>query len=396
MQRRAPSNRSRCGGLPANRKTNAMPFAPLHAVRQRIELGRPLPFNVLNRDGTLLLAKGKIVDSDEQLQALVERGMLVDVVELFRATPAILKAPREMLPALWADSLQQMNSALRQADQPGFRAALDEASEPVLALVERDPDLAIFQVMRQDGNAHVQYGLSHSAHAAIVCRLVAHRLGWSTDDATRAFKAALTMNLGMLELQGRLASQHTPPSEAQRRQIESHPTRSREMLELAGVTDPLWLQAVEQHHEQTDGRGYPGLTRSPCELALMLQGADRYTTKLSSRVTREALPADRAGRELYMDDPSSPIHAAVVKEFGVYPPGCFVQLASGETGIVVARGPTVMAPVVAVLADERGTPLGASVRRDTTERGRAVAQVLPARSMRPPIDQRNLRRLALA
>jgi len=373
-----------------------MPYAPLDAVRHRIAVGQPLPFNVLNRDGTLLLARGKVLDTEDRLAALMDRGMLVDVVELFRGAQAIKMAPRELLPSLWADNLKQVNLALQQADQPGFRAALTEAGEPVMALVERDPDLAIFQVMRQDDNPHVQYGLNHSVHAAIVCRLVAHRLGWSVDEATRAFKAALTMNLGMLELQGRLASQHTPPSESQRRQIESHPTRSRELLEAAGVDDPLWLQAVEQHHERADGRGYPSGLRAPCELATLLQEADRYATKLSSRATREALPADRAGREVFMADPSSPIVAALVKEFGVYPPGCFVQLASGETGIVVARGPTVMAPVVALLADAQGTPLGAPRRCDTTDRARAVAQVLPPRAMRPHIDLRQLGKLALA
>ena len=211
---------------------------------------------------------------------------------------------------------------------------------------------------------------------------MAQRLGWTDRDATRAFKAALTMNLSMLALQGELAAQTGPLTEAQRRTIRQHPIRSREMLIQAGVTDVDWLRAVEQHHEKPDGSGYPLALRAPCELATLLQCADVYAAKLSSRAGRDAVAADRAGREIFMSDPNSPVTAALVKEFGIYPPGCFVRLASGESGIVVRRGPTVMAPVVSVMTDATGQALAAPIRRDTGERAHAIVAVVPARTVR--------------
>ena len=104
-------------------------------------------------------------------------------------------------------------------------------------------------------NQHVDYGVHHATHAAITGWLVASRLGWSADDCQRVFKAALTMNISMLELQGQLALQTTPPTDEQRRAIHAHPQFSRLMLEMAGVTDADWLQAVAQHHEAPDGSG---------------------------------------------------------------------------------------------------------------------------------------------
>jgi HD-GYP domain-containing protein (c-di-GMP phosphodiesterase class II) len=179
-----------------------------------------------------------------------------------------------------------------------------------------------------------------------------------------------------------LASQKTSPTDEQRRQIHTHPIRSREMLVNAGVTDTDWLRAVEQHHEQPDRSGYPFGINNPSEMATLLQRADVYTAKLSSRSAREPIPADRAGREIFMRDPANPITAALVKEFGVYPPGCYVALASGETGIVVKRGPTVMAPVVAAMTSRQGEPLPEPVRRDTSKAGQAVVAVIPPKSMR--------------
>jgi len=363
-----------------------MAHAPLAEVRHRVEAGRPLPFNVYRPDATLLLARGQVVQTPQQLEALFERGSLVDLDEVGRlAPPDPRQLPRAALAALWRETLARIGQVLR-APQPGsFRAALDVASEPLQALVARDPDLAIFQVLRQEGNAYRDYGVAHSMHAAIVAQLVAQRLGWSDDERERACKAALTMNVSMLELQGRLAEQAEPPTAEQRREIHAHPLRSRALLEQAGVADADWLRAVEEHHEERDGSGYPKGLRELGELATLLRRSDEYTSKLSPRAHRDATAADRVGREIFMRDPGHPVCAALVKEFGVYPPGCFVTLASGETGVVVKRGATVMTPVVAALTNGYGAPLPEPVRRDTMLPLHAIVGVVPLREMRVPV-----------
>ncbi len=42
------------------------------------------------------------------------------------------------------------------------------------------------------------------------------------------------------------------------------------------------------------------------------------------------MAADKDGRQMLMQEPGQPMVAALVKEFGVYPPGCFVRLALGK------------------------------------------------------------------
>jgi HD-GYP domain-containing protein (c-di-GMP phosphodiesterase class II) len=266
----------------------------------------------------------------------------------------------------------------------------------VQTLIDRDPDLAILQVLRQEGNSNLQYGLNHAVHTAIVCRLVAQRLRWSDDESNRAFKAALTMNLSMFELQGVLANHPGRPNDEQRALIKSHPVRSRQLLEQAGVTDDIWLTAVAQHHETPDRSGYPHGIANPSELASLLHRADVYAAKLSPRAGRDPLPADRAGRELFMRDPGNPITAALVKEFGVYPPGCYVALASGEIGVVVKRGPTVMAPVVAVLVNKNGEGVLEPLRRETHNPAHAVTGTVAARSIRIRLSPEKLAALTVA
>jgi len=353
-----------------------MQFTPLTVVQHRVEIGAPLPFNIRDNDGTLLLARGQWLKTADQREALFNRGALVDLAELRSTAQTIALASPDELPGLWSRCMEALAQTLRNSAQEGFVAALDEATPPVLALLERDKDLAIFQVLRQSGNANVQYGVNHAMHAAITGCLVAQRLGWTEADAQRVFKAALTMNISMLELQGQLAVQTSPPTPEQREAILAHPEFSRRMLEISGVTDGDWLAAVEQHHENADGTGYPRGLRDPGDIAALVRRADIYTAKLSPRVGRESITADKAGRMMFMQDPGHPMTAALVKEFGVYPPGCFVRLMSGETGLVVKRGATVMTPIVAVLTSPYGSSLPEPLRRDTAQRDYAVHSVL--------------------
>lgn len=373
-----------------------MNFLQLCDVKHRVVLGQGLPFNVRNADRTLLLARGQVLSSAEQLEALFARGALVDLAELRGPLARVLDAPPELLPALWTDCMDQVGQTLKSSSQPGFRTALDEVSAPVQSLIARDADLAIFQVLRQQGNPLTEYGSTHSLHSAIAAFLVAQRLGWDAASQQTAFKAALTMNLSMLELHGQLAQQTAPLSAAQRQALHAHPLVSVQMLERAGITDRDWLRAVAEHHEAADGSGYPGGLCEVSELAALVRRADIYTAKLSARKGRDAMAADVAGRIMFMQEPGHPMSAALAKEFGIYPPGCYVKLASGETAVVVKRGASVTTPRVAALTTPNGATLTEPQPRETSKRENAIACVVAAPSMRVQVTPEKLMKLALA
>jgi HD-GYP domain-containing protein (c-di-GMP phosphodiesterase class II) len=361
-----------------------------------IQVGRPLPFHIRDVDGTLLLARSQVIGSQGQLTALRERGVWLDDSTADLPGSEARHARPEELPGLWSKCMDGVAKALRNSGEPQFKTALEDAAVPVLALIERDPDLAIFQVVRQQAGALVEYGVNHSVHAAITSRLVAQRLGWDEARLDCVFKAALTMNLSMLELQGWLATQVTPLTALQREAIRTHPTRSVELLEASGITNREWLDAVAHHHEKADGTGYPGRLRDTGDIAALLRRADIYTAKLSPRSTRSAMAANRAGREIFMQDPGHPMNNAIVKEFGVYPPGCFVQLASGETGIVIKRGPSANTPVVASLTGRRGDPLAEPLRRDSGLSEHQILAVVSEQSVRVRVSPERLAQLACA
>ncbi|WP_204265162.1 hypothetical protein, partial [Klebsiella aerogenes] len=69
----------------------------------------------------------------------------------------------------------------------------------LLALIERDPDLAILQAVLADNSAVLNSGYAsrHAVHTATAACLAAGRLGWSTEQRRCALRTALTMNMSM-------------------------------------------------------------------------------------------------------------------------------------------------------------------------------------------------------
>lgn len=362
-----------------------MRFCSLSSVKNRIVLGEPLPFSVRDASRLLLLARGQIIMDEAQLDELFQRGALVEIEELAGAVqqPTKRETPEQRLarlPSDWLRTSQDVRQALT-APTAQMAAALHSSTDLLLSLIDQAPDVALSQVVRQPESGDGHYGVNHSIHAATACHAAARYLGWSPADQRRAFQAALSMNVAMVDLQARLSTQVSPLTAKQRETINEHPTRGVEMLREAGITDELWLDAVLTHHELPDGSGYPNGSSEVGELAEMLRFADVYTARLSARANRPAMSAQQAGRELHQMADSSPLAAALIKAFGIFPPGSLVRLASGELGLVVRNGEKAYRPLVATLTNASGEPRLTPLMRDSAREEHAVVALLSAQSM---------------
>lgn len=356
-----------------------MNFEPLSLHRHRFELGKPTPFGIYDVGGRLLLARGHHFESIEQLDKLIDRDATVDAREFEDKSRKIANARADQLPAYWEESMGEVGRLLRAAPTGDFTQSLDHASRPLMALIERDPDLAILQAVRAESvlGGPTAYASRHAVHTATAACLAATRLGWSVSERQCVLRTALTMNIAMAELQNRLVTQVSPVTTLQRAEIQSHPERSAAMLEMAGVTDSDWLEAVRQHHEEDGGTGYPRRPAKVHIVARLVHSADTFTAKLSPRLRRQPILADAAARLQYQAGRGDAMTAALIKEFGIYPPGCAVRLKSGEVGMVMRRGESASTPRVAVLSDRVGDALMEPAQRDTARPEHAIVAVIP-------------------
>jgi hypothetical protein len=145
--------------------------------------------------------------------------------------------------------------------------------------------------------------------------------------------------------------------------------------------DAEWIEAVQQHHEEMGGTGYPNKVQQPNEIARLVHFVDSFTAKHSPRAGRKPQPAQKAARDLFTQSYGDPLAALVIKEFGIYPPGCYVKLASGEMAIVTQRGATANAPIVAAITNKNGDQLSIPARRDTSAAGHSIISTVPEQSV---------------
>jgi hypothetical protein len=354
-----------------------MELCPLVKVQHKVVPGVPLAFAIRDAEGRLLLAKGQQVADQQQLDGLIERGAWVLMDELGGPRQAIFKAPAELLPGLWHGLAEQLSKALRREPGSNLAEQLDSLARDLAALINRSADLALFLLVRRDQPERVTLAISRAVHAGICAWLLAQRLSWPVERRLRLVKAAFSMNLGQISLYDRFAHQVEAINVAQRRLVQQHPAASVAMLELAGVQDLEWLTAVLEHHERTDGSGYPRGIRELSEMGAALAHIEVFGALLSARATRRPMTPDAALRKMLVAHRDSPAVLALAREFGLTPPGTLVRLASGDLAVVVQRGADPQAPKVVVLANKQGDVLLTPYERDTQVASHRVASVVP-------------------
>lgn len=376
-----------------------MQLVPIEEVQDKLLPGTALPWNVRNAQGVLLLAKGSPVPDEAMVEALRRRGVFVDRNDLASAQANDIEdRQRASLAHRWFTLVDRLGSQLRARNQPHFVQRIQESVEQVIALVDCNADEVIFLIVRHDHTRFAGYGVAHSLHTATLCALLSRQMQWTAADRISVVGAALTMNLSMLDLQGVLASRGTPPSPAERKTIHAHPAVSAQWLHEAGLTDRNWLEAVEQHHEVKGGGGYPHGLHAPCEMSQLVRFIDNFTAKHSPRAGRKPLPAQQAARDLFLQSSGDPRASLLIKELGIYPPGCYVKLASGEIAVVTHRGESAKTPIVAALTSPQGDARSQPLRRDTSVPSHAITGTVPDQAVKIQVAAEDLyeRRAAAA
>ena len=347
--------------------------------RSKVKLGVALPWSVRDAGCNLLLSRGHVIESDRQLDALLERGAFVDVEEIKAASLHVAISSGSTVTTatslfgLWEHTTTDMFALLAKAPHmPNLPDRINDFALSLIALIDKDVDIALYRTVRQDRAVAFYYGYDHCIHTATLCLLIARHLQWSEAKTMSLFKAALTMNMPILSLQGKMADQNDPVLDSQRAMIRKHPMEAFDWLTASGVTDPDWLLAVQQHHEHADATGYPQGLAVQAEIAIALRVADVFMAKISPRRLRPALTVKDAERQLLKEDHGGPLSGALIKVFGIYPPGDIVKLASGEIGVVMRRSASAKCPIVAAITDVHGKPTVKTIQRDTSQAAYAI------------------------
>jgi HD-GYP domain-containing protein (c-di-GMP phosphodiesterase class II) len=361
----------------------------------KIDFGKPLPVNVWDSRGNLLLRKGQVILSERPKEFLSaheasatendlrawQRGYDRMIYTMLREGVSLELIARATLPEVllesdytvgfevvggWLDLREALSSILYLGDaarKPLERLEGIQAKAKTLLLA--DPDECLFILFQALADTTLGYCATHALLCAAVCELTAQKLGIPEVVRPLLFRAALTMNIGMAKEQDRLARQADAPDETQLKLIAGHAQQSVAILGKIGVDDEDVLDLVAMHHEADESRGMQG----NLECRRILRLADRFVARMAPRSTRLALSGLGAAKSMVIQvaGEDNRVGTAMVTAVGFYPPGTYVKLANGEKAVSVKRGPLANTPLVVSIVDNLGVAIGSYTAKDTRD-----------------------------
>jgi HD-GYP domain-containing protein (c-di-GMP phosphodiesterase class II) len=388
---------------------------------QYLGLNEPLPFGVRDASGRLLLAAGRVIDTTASLEEIRSQPLFADetesaewnrrlaaamdqairqgasLKEVVQARPEVqqreTKPVKELtLTEMWQELVMHLDMALRDVrPDTDWCTRLFQVHARSRVLATRRLDASLYHLVYAAAHSVEKYSCHHALLSQLICEQAATMLGWPQAWIDSLGRAALTMNVAMVRLQDQLAVSQLTPTADMRAEIDGHAATGARMLKSAGMADALACSVVALHHDGTQADQPLASLTPERQLARLLRRVDIFGAKISRRATRAPMSPVQAAREACLGIAGVPdeIGGALLKAVGLYPPGSFVELVSGEIGIVVARGRRANLPFVASLVSASGNVLGEPALRDTIDRRFTVKSAVPPAQVkvRPPHER---------
>jgi len=330
-------------------------------------LGESLPWSIYDPEGKLLLSEGQVIVDKEKLDSLCQH-------DIFRMETVSNEDPNESSPFR---RILEISKSLDKCFD-AIEAANPEAERTLAGLVAELDALCLTAPNAVLASVHLPHtqtsSVAHAMQCAILCHTLFAKQNMPDADRQNIMAAALTANIGMRGFYEQIQKQETPLSATQRRTIAQHPQKSAKMVHDIGVKNATWLKVILQHHELNDGSGYPSsLTKNQIVVgAKALSIAERYSMMISHHSKHEPISIGDALKVFFMEQGEKYEKALCmhfVLQLTLFPPGSFVELANGDTAIVVRRNMDQPSqPVVKSVADPLGHALQTPLERDCTDK----------------------------
>lgn len=367
-------------------------------IANEIRVGQPLPWNVFDANGLLLLRRGAVIDTARALERLVEDGLFLHEKDSsqFKDSQSSNRPPEPDKPS----ALQLLMDARRLFGLPiqdisavrDFPARVRRIAQLVDQACETNADVSIATIhLLQDHS----YTVRHHINTAVIANLICKAMSMPDDKAQLVTAAALTMNVSMYEVQDKLNEVKGPLNDKLRGLIAAHPEQSEQRLRKLGVEEPLWLKCVEHHHECENGAGYPkGLSGDDIEQgAKIISLADRYCAQVSIRNYRTIRAPGIVLKDIYTEkgaEINSVVAAYLIRIVSIYPPGTIVRLRNGEIAVVVEPTGDPDGPVAYAVLGASGAAMAVPTARRTSRDEYKITDVVTLDKVDFPIQMSRL------
>lgn len=295
----------------------------------------------------------------------------------------------EDLLGLWSDLEAGLGIVLSHPHSvQQFAARIQQYDRWMQNLIQYDTDVALYLLFQLASHSPVGYSASHALVCGVLCHLVAREVQLPETERDSLVHAALTMNIAMTALQDQLANQRGRPTPEQEVALRSHEARGADLLRALGITHALWLETVQQHHQETSLRADLMSVPPPQRLAHMLNVVDRYAAMISPRQSREGRSAAESAKSLVATShaQNNQVGQALLRVVGLFPPGTFVQLDNATVGVVMRRRSENKHPDVAIVLNDKGQLMRPPSLQISLDGKPAITAALPTSKVREHLN----------
>lgn len=199
-------------------------------------------------------------------------------------------------------------------------------------------------------------GLAHHAMSVMVLSLlIGKTLGASEDEMKHLGVGALFHDIGKIDVPSRVLrnTQRTPSEELF---YQAHVGYGIKGVASIPAIEVAVKNIIACHHERWDGQGFPNKLSGATipKLARMVAIANRYENLCNPFDVKQARTPAEAVAQMFKKEAGAfdpEMLQAFVKALGVYPPGSFVLLSDGSTGLVVQTNSTELLRPLVMLHD---------------------------------------------
>jgi len=237
------------------------------------------------------------------------------------------------------------------------RAAVEEAEEIVSGMVESlmEDQEATMHLVNMKGKSESTY--YHAINVTILALMLGKQLGLNEWQMQDLGTGAMFHDLGYSEIPDKVMLKQEPLNQAEINLIRMHPIYGVRQADQIGTISPEAVKIIGQHHEMSDGSGYPkGLLEGEIsELAQIVALVNAYDNLCNQKDASKSCSPYEAISTLFARDKHKFNQEKItlfITSMGVYPPGTVVKLSDETIAVVMSINPNALLAPKVMLYDE--------------------------------------------
>jgi HD-GYP domain-containing protein (c-di-GMP phosphodiesterase class II) len=248
-------------------------------------IGRQLKKDVLSNFGLILIRRHTILN-ETHIDKLMSHNIVLSLNDV--EAPQTPGEVREKLVSEATDEIREVFKSLN-LDKPVSIKEVSQGLFPTMNQVTEELDLfgLLSGIQAKD-----DYTYRHNIGVGVISTMIGKWVKLSQDELQLLTLAATLHDVGKVKIPEEVLNKPGKFTDKEYELMKKHAVFGYEILQKADVTDPRLALVALQHHERTNGKGYPnGISGQSMDyFSKIVAVADVFHAMTSKRVYREAVP----------------------------------------------------------------------------------------------------------